>query len=352
MARGRDHGLRDYFIRRLLLMIPTLIGVTVLVFFLCQFVPGGPIDQYRMQIASGQMSETGSSGGSNGSMASTQNISEKNLQSLKEYYGFDKPLPQRYLEYLGNLLKLDLGTSFRFSVPVTEVIKGRLPVSIYYGLITTILTYAFCIPLGLLKAIRHKTWVDNSTSILVFIGYGIPNFALGAVLLTFLSAKLGWFPLGGFKSQNFDSFSTWGQIIDLVHHSILPLICYMIGSFAFLTMLMKNSLMENMSADYVKTALANGLTWRRAVFVHALRNSLIPLATSFGNNIALILTGSLLIERVFNIQGMGLLFFEAIQARDYPVVMGLTVIGAALLVLGNLLSDVCVATVDPRVRFK
>lgn len=152
---------------------------------------------------------------------------------------------------------------------------------------------------------------------------------------------------GGFESMTFG-----GKVKDLFNHSFLPLICYLIGSFAFMTMLMKNSLLENMSADYVKTALAKGMTWKRAVFVHAFRNSLIPLATSFGNIISLVLAGSLLIERVFNIQGMGLLFFEAIQARDYPVVMGITAINAILLLLGNLLSDMCVAFVDPRVRFK
>lgn len=348
MALSRERGLQIYILRRLALMIPTFIGVTVLVFFLTQLVPGGPIDQLRMQLASGTGIGEAGSGAGQGSMVT---MSEADLASLNEYYGFDKPIHQRYANYMGNLLRLDLGTSFRYSIPASEIIFQRLPVSLYYGLVTTILTYAFCIPLGILKAIRHRTFLDNTTSFFIFLGFAVPNFALGAVLLSVLSVQLGWFPLGGFRGENFSELGTWGKAKDLAYHSILPLICYMVGSFAVLTMLMKNSLLENMGADYVKAALSRGMTWPRAVFVHAFRNSLIPLATGFGNNISLLLAGSLLIERVFNIQGMGLLFFEAIQARDYPVVMGLTVIGAVLLLLGNLLSDICVALVDPRVRF-
>lgn len=333
----------------MILMVPTIIGVTFAVFLLVQFVPGGPIDQFRMEMMGGAAGEAGATAVAG---ASSQNIAETHLQSLKEYYGFDKPFAVRYLQYVGNLFTLDLGRSFRYGMDVEKIIGLRLPVSIYYGLITTILTYSLCIPLGMIKAVRHKTFLDNASSVLIFIGYAIPNFALGAVLLTVFSVRYEIFPLGGFKGDDFSDLNLWGKALDLIHHSILPLICYMIGSFAFMTLLMKNSLMENMSADYVKTALASGLSWRRAVFVHALRNSLIPLATTFGHNISLILTGSLLIERVFNIQGMGLLFFEAIQQRDYPVVMGITVIGAVLLLVGNLLSDVCVALVDPRVRFR
>ncbi|MEO8377530.1 MAG: ABC transporter permease subunit, partial [Candidatus Sumerlaeota bacterium] len=223
---------------------------------------------------------------------------------------------------------------------------------IYYGIVTTILTYGICIPLGMVKAIRHRGVVDNLTSVVIFVGYALPGYALGVVLVALFAVKHNVFPISGFASDNYDMLSSWGKLKDIVWHSVLPLVCYMVGSFAMMTMLMKNSLMENMSADYVRTFLAMGLTPRRAVFVHAFRNSLIPMATSFGNNIALILTGSLLIERVFNIQGMGLLFFESIQARDYPVVMALTVISTVLLLAGNLLSDICVALTDPRVRFQ
>ncbi len=349
MASSSGKGLRNYIVRRLLLMIPTMLGVTLLVFLLCQLVPGGPIDQFRMSLMSGG---EGESGAVSTAGQSTSDISESNLQTLKEYYGFDKPIHIRYFDYLINLAQLDLGKSFRYSIPVIDIIKLRLPISLYYGIITTILTYAICIPLGMLKAVRHRMMIDNVSSLFIFIGYAVPNFALGAVLLNLLAVRYDIFPLGGFNSDNFEDLSFWEKSKDLVYHSILPLICYMIGSLAIMTMLLKNSLLENMGADFVKTALASGLSPRRAIFVHAFRNSLIPLATSFGRNVLLILTGSLLIERVFNIQGIGLLFFESIQARDYPVVMGLTVISAALLLIGNLLSDLCVAFVDPRVRFQ
>jgi microcin C transport system permease protein len=330
-------------------MVPTFFGVTLLVFLLCQFVPGGPIDQIRMT-AAGAM--TGGEAGGGSSRVGGVRFTEADLAALTAYYGFDKHPVVAYVEYVKKLVTLDLGRSFRYTKPVTEVIAQRFPVSIYYGLITTILTYAICIPLGILKAIRHRTWLDNGSSVLIFIGYAVPNFALGALLLSLFAVKYNFFPLGGFKGMEFETLSTWEKAKDLVWHSILPLICLMSGSFALMTMLVKNSLIDNMAADYVRTAMASGLPWRRAIIGHALRNSLIPLATSFGNVIGILLAGSLLVERVFNIQGMGLLFFESIEARDYPVVMGLTAISAMLLLLGNLLSDLCVAAVDPRVRFQ
>jgi microcin C transport system permease protein len=331
-------------------MIPTFIGITFLTFLLTQFVPGGQIDQLRMALAgAGAAGEMGAIGGD----ARVQlDIPEDQLDRLREYYGFDRPLLVAYGTWLLDVLRLNLGDSFRYNEPVTRVIADRLPVSIYYGLITAFFTYGICIPLGILKAIRHRTSVDNITSALIFLGYAIPGFALGAVLSNLLAVRFELFPLGGFTSPNFSEMSTFRQILDLAWHSALPLVAYLAGSFAVMTMLMKNSLIENMSADYVKTALAKGLTWRRAVFVHALRNSLIPMATSVGSLLGIFLTGSFLIERVFNIPGVGLLAFEAIQARDFPVVMGFLVISSVILMLGNLVSDLAVATVDPRVRFE
>jgi len=348
-ALSRGHALRNYVIKRLLLMVPTLLGITVVTFAITQFVPGGPIDQWRMRLAGGEAGETT---GARAVKGPQLEIPDAQLKVLEEYYGFDKPIPLRYWAWLKHLLMADLGDSFRYTMPVIKIIGQRLPVSIYYGVITTILVYGICIPLGIVKAIKHRKFIDNTTSVAIFLGYAIPSYALGAVLLVLFAVKRDWFPLGGFVSQDFGQLSTWGKTKDVVWHSVLPLIAYMVGSFAIMTMLMKNSLLENMSADYVKTALAKGLTWPRAVFVHALRNSLIPLATSFGHNISLILTGSLFIERVFNIPGIGLLVFESIQARDYPVVLGMIVVGSVLLLVGNLLSDLCVATVDPRVRFE
>src|SRR5436305_202820 len=187
---------------------------------------------------------------------------------------------------------------------------------------------------------------------ITFVTFLLTQFVPGGVLVNIFAVRYRIFPLEGFSSPNIASMTFPGQVGDVIWHSVLPLIAYLASAFAIETMLMKNSLMENMSADYVRTALAKGLTWRRAVFVHALRNSLIPMATSIGGLLGIFLTGSVLIERVFNIQGMGLLGFEAIQSRDFPVVMGFLVISSLILMLGNLVSDLAVAAVDPRVRFE
>jgi microcin C transport system permease protein len=348
-VKSRGEALRDYVLRRFLLMIPTFIGITFVTFLLCQFVPGGQIDQLRLQLAgAGGGGEIAAGSGSRVQL----DIPDDQLQQLREYYGFDKPLLVAYGLWLGKTVQLDLGESFRYNEPVLRVIADRLPISIYYGLITAFFTFAICIPLGIVKAIRHRTAVDNLSSVLIFVGYAIPGFALGAVLVNLLAVQIQVFPLGGFESPGAAALPFFARITDVVWHSVLPLTAYLVSAFAIETMLMKNSLMENMSADYVRTALAKGLSWRRAVFVHALRNSLIPMATSIGSLLGIFLTGSVLIERVFNIQGVGLLFFEAIQTRDFPVVMGFLVISSAILMLGNLLSDLAVAFVDPRVRFE
>ena len=349
--KSRGEALRDYVIRRLLLMVPTFLGITFFTFLLCQFVPGGQIDQLRMAMAGA--GGGGEAGGGGGGDARVQlDIPEEQLERLREYYGFDRPLLVAYGAWLFDTVRLDLGDSFRYNEPVTRVIADRLPVSIYYGIVTALFTYGICIPLGILKAIKHRTRVDHLTSILIFVGYAVPGFALGAVMSNLLSVQWEVFPLGGFQSAGAEGLSLSASFLDIAWHSVLPLIAYLAGSFAVTTMLMKNSLIENMSADYVKTALAKGLNWRRAVFVHALRNSLIPMATSIGGLLGIFLTGSFLIERVFNIQGVGLLGFEAIQTRDFPVVLGFLVISSAVLMLGNLVSDLAVALVDPRVRFE
>jgi len=215
-----------------------------------------------------------------------------------------------------------------------------------------ILTYSICIPLGILKAIKHKTFMDNSSSIVVFIGYAIPNYVIAIILLITFSSWLDLFPLGGFTGDNFSDLGFWGKIWDIMYHAILPLASYMAGSFAVMTFMMKNTLMDHLASDFVRTAIAKGLTFKQAIFKHALRNSLIPLATHFGNNISLILMGSYLVEKIFNIDGMGLLGLESVIERDYPVVMGILVISSLLFLIGNILSDICVAIVDPRVKFE
>lgn len=339
--------MRDYFLRRLILVVPTLLGITIIVFIVTRLVPGGPLERAIMEAqqldaASGFSSQAAGQG-----MA----ISEAQLQKLKEYYGFDKPVLQSYVEWLGKVLRGDLGMSYRYSEPVWDVISDRFPVSIYYGLVTLVLTYAVCIPLGILKAIKHRTVLDNATSIIIFIGYAIPGYALGSLLLLYFSVRLDWFPMGGFVSYDFQDKSLTGKVSDLLQHSVLPLTCYMVGSFALVTMLLKNHLMDNLAADYIRTAIAKGVSFRQAVTRHAIRNSLIPIATTFGQNITLLVSGSFLIETIFDIDGFGLLGLTATLDRDYPVVMGVVLLSSLLLLIGNILSDFLVALVDPRIRF-
>lgn len=339
--------MRDYFLRRILLVVPTLIGVTIIVFAITRLVPGGPLERAIMETQQMSMAGGGSQMAGQG-MA----ISEAQLDRLREYYGFDKPVLQSYLQWLGKVVRGDLGSSYRYNEPVWDVINERFPVSLYYGLVTLIITYAACIPLGILKAIRHRTVVDNVSSILIFIGYAIPGYALGSLLILFFSVRLEWFPMGGFVSYDFGDLGLGQQLLDLLRHSVLPLTCYLVGSFALVTLLLKNHLMDNLAADYIRTAVAKGVSFRRSVTHHAVRNSLIPIATTFGQNITLLVSGSFLIETIFDIDGFGLLGLTAILDRDYPVVMGVVLLASLLLLIGNILSDVLVALVDPRIRFQ
>lgn len=339
-----------YFIRRFLLIIPTFIGITIMVFTITRFVPGGPIERIIAQARQMQVMEGGRTMGPS-SEDQTQPLSEEQIEELKRYYGFDKPVLVSYFQWLGKVMTGDLGVSTRYYDPVWHMIRDRIPISLYFGIISLILVYGICIPLGIGKAIKHKSAFDNSTSIIVFMGYAIPGWVVGVMMLVFFASHWEIFPLGGIVSDDFEDFTLFGKVLDLVWHTILPLIAYVLGSFTVMTFLMKNTLMDNLASDYVRTAIAKGLPFRKAVFKHALRNSLIPIATSFGNNISVILTGSFLIEKVFNINGMGLLGYESVIERDYPVVMGILVISSLLFMIGNILSDICVAIVDPRVKF-
>lgn len=337
-----------YFIRRLLLVIPTFIGVTLLVFAITRFVPGGPVDEILQQ-----MQLAGSEGtAQTGNAVGGETLSEEQINHLKSFYGLDKPLFSAYIDWMGKVLQLDLGVSSRFQDPVLDLIKDRLPISLFYGITTLIIIYGICIPLGIAKAMRHNTAFDNVSSILVFVGYAVPGYVLGILLLNILAYRFDFFPMGGFVSDDFETLSISGKIADVFSHAVLPLIAYVAGGFAMTTLLMKNALMENLSADYMKTAVAKGLSFRQAVFRHALRNSLVPIATGFGGILGVVLTGSFLIESIFNIDGIGLLGYEAVVKRDYPVVMGILVISSLLYLLGNILSDFCVALVDPRVKFE
>ncbi len=262
--------------------------------------------------------------------------------------------PYRAVAYktkFSGLLQGDLGRSSTYQDKVSDMILQRVPIAVYFGLLSTIIIYSICIPLGIVKAIKHRTFLDNSTSVVVFVGYSIPGFALGALLLVYLGARLGAFPLFGLTSPGWEDLSLWNKITDLAHHTVLPLSCYIVGGFAYTTMMMKNNLMDNLAADYVRTAVAKGVSFRSAVFKHAFRNSFIPIATSLGGLITMFVGGSMLVEQVFDIQGFGLLQFQAISNRDGNVIMGTLTIAAFLMIIGNILSDFIVAMVDPRIKF-
>jgi microcin C transport system permease protein len=338
--------MRDYFIRRAFLIIPTLLGITVLVFMVTRFVPGGPLERAIMEAQQASISDVTRRSSGQG-MA----LSEEQLQQLKEYYGFDRPWYESYALWVGKVVRGDLGTSYRYNEPVWDVISERFPISLFYGLVSLVITYLVCIPLGVVKAIGHRSTMDNITSVIVFMGYAVPGYVLGALLLLFFAVEVDWFPMGGFTSYNFGELSAGDKVLDVLHHAVLPLTCYLVGSFAVTTMLMKNNLMDNLAADYVRTAVAKGVPFNRAVSGHALRNSLIPIATTFGQNITLLVGGSFLIESIFDIDGFGLLGLTSIFDRDYPVVMGIVLLASLLLLIGNILSDMLVALVDPRVRF-
>jgi len=255
------------------------------------------------------------------------------------------------------VLQGDFRNSRKFQDPVMSMIGDKIPISLYFGILSAIITYGVCIPLGILKAIKHRTFVDNFSSILIFLGYSIPGFALGAIMLTYFGVEKQIFPLFGLLSPEYESLSfmerlsNWGAIKDLFMHTVLPLICYVIGGFAVTTMMMKNNLMDNLAADYVRTAMAKGVPFKKAVFRHAFRNSMIPIATGLGGLISVFVAGSMLVEKVFDIDGFGLMQFNAVLAGDMPLIMGTLTFSAFLMLLGNILSDLIVAMIDPRIKF-
>jgi len=448
--------MKAYFIRRLLLLPITLLGITAIVFMITRVAPGGPMEQLLMQKTSDGGKESGVNKNAGG-------LSDDDIEAMEEEYGIDKKAPYAYFQWLGvlprenliskaefkssygvvkldgererlrivakgegqvievirdgdelekaeylesnkslsdsgwevrletprdrklrkearaegvevdeanyvhrvvlfkpsysGIIQGDFRTSRKYQDSVVSMIGDKVPISLYFGVLSSIIIYGICIPLGIVKAIKHRTFIDNISSILIFIGYSIPGFALGAILLTYLGVEKQMFPLFGLISPEYDSLSfmelltSWEAIKDLMWHTVLPLLCYVIGGFAMMTMMMKNNLMDNLAADYVRTAMAKGVPFRKAVFGHAFRNSMIPIATGLGSLITIFVGGSMLIEKVFDIDGFGLMQFHAVLEKDMPLIMGTLTISAFLMLLGNILSDFIVALIDPRIKF-
>jgi microcin C transport system permease protein len=340
----------EYIIRRLLVMLPTLFGVTLIVFVIINLAPGSPIEQKIQQLRFGGMGQTSAASGTSGKESA---VSEEVIEALKKQYGFDKPLHTRYFIWLKNLGSLDFGESFTYEEPVMDVIISKFPVSLQFGIISIILTYLVCIPLGVWKAIKNGSKMDYFSSFIIFAMYSIPGFMLAILLIVFFAGGrfFAWFPVGELYADNYDMLSSWGQFTNRVHHFILPLISYMIGSFTILTMLQKNSLLDEIKKDYIRTARAKGLPESVVYLKHALRNALIPIVTGLGGFLTIFFAGSLLIETIFNLDGMGKLGYQSILSRDYNVIMGLVFIQSVLMLIGNLLSDLAYVLVDPRIDF-
>ena len=338
--------MKTYILRRLLLMIPTLVGISLVCFILIQLIPGGPVEE----LVSRAQSAAAMRGGADASKA----LSPEQIAQIQAYFGFDKPAWQRYLQWLWNVLHLDFGTSYTYGAPVFEVIASRFPVSLFFGLTSFFISYLVCIPLGLWKAVRHGSRLDSLSSGIIFSGYVMPGYALGILLIIFLAggSYLDLFPMGGLTSDEFEDLSFTGKIFDLLHHLALPMFCYIISEFAFLTFLMKNSVLEELGKDYMRTALAKGLSFKEALFRHALRNALIPVATRLSEIFTLMFAGALLIEKVFDIDGMGRLYYNSMVNRDYNVVLGIIFLSSLMALLGRLFSDILYTFVDPRIRFR
>jgi len=341
-----------YILKRLLLMIPTLLGILLVSFVIIQFVPGGPVEQMLEELRgrgiAGEVASTG------GGYRGAQGVDAARLKEIRELYGFDKPAWERFLDMVVRYAQFDLGTSYFHHKTVWDLMIEKLPVSISLGLWSFLLVYAVSIPLGIAKAIRHGSRFDLWTSAAILVGYAVPGFVLGVALLVLFGGGsfLQWFPLRGLVSDNWASLSLAGKILDYFWHLTLPLICLVLGSFAVTTMLTKNTFLEEIRRQYVLTARAKGLSERRVLYRHVFRNALIPLVTGFpAAFVGAFFAGSLLIETLFSLDGLGLLSYEAVMRRDYPVVLGSLYFFSLLALVTKLITDLMYVWVDPRVKF-
>jgi microcin C transport system permease protein len=339
-----------YIAKRILLMLPTLFGVIAITFAVIQFVPGGPVEQALMELRKGQIA-----GGGASDYRGRQGVDAERVKEIQALYGFDKPPMERFWQMLKGFLTFDLGQSFYHHKDVWELVKSKLPVSISLGLWTFFLTYLISIPLGVAKAVREGSRFDVATSMLVLVGYSIPGFVLGVFLLVMFGGGsfLQWFPLRGLTSDDWESMSVVGKVIDYLWHITLPVTASVAGSFAVMTMLTKNTFLEEIRKQYVLTARAKGLDERKVLYKHVFRNALIPLVTGFpAAFIGAFFAGSLLIETLFSLDGLGLLSYESVVRRDYPVVMGTLYLFTLIGLVVKLLGDLCYVWADPRVQFE
>jgi len=343
-----------YIFKRLLLMIPTLLGVLLITFAVTQFVPGGPVEQLVHQLQHGGREGGEASAGAEGMYRGAQGLDEERLAEIRAFYGFDKPAWERFIGMVGNYLTFNLGDSYFQHQSVLSLMAEKMPVSISLGLWTFLITYLVSIPLGVRKAVRDGTPFDMWTTTVLLVGYAIPGFMLGLFLLVLFGGGSFWdvFPLRGLVSDNWDELSWPARIADYLWHMILPVTAMVIGQFAVMTLLTKNSFLEEIRKQYVLTARAKGLAENKVLYGHVFRNAVIPLITGFpAAFIGAFFTGSLLIETLFSLDGLGLLSYEAVLQRDYPVVLGTLYIYTLLGLVAKLLTDLTYVWVDPRIQF-
>ncbi|HEU0220966.1 MAG TPA: microcin C ABC transporter permease YejB [Paracoccaceae bacterium] len=352
-----------YILRRLLLMIPTLFGIMLVNFALVQFVPGGPIEQILSQLQEGgAVTDRITGGGQEIATAAAdagyqggKGLPPDFLKDLERQFGFDKPAHERFLQMLASYATFDFGQSYFRSVSVIDLVLEKLPVSISLGLWSTLIAYLVSIPLGIRKAVRDGSQFDVWTSGVVIAAYSIPGFLFAILLLVFFAggSYYQWFPLRGLSSDNWEELSLFGKIADYFWHIALPVTAYTIGAFATLTLLTKNSFLDEIRKQYVVTARAKGLSEGRVLYGHVFRNAMLIVIAGFpGLFLAVFFSGSLIIETIFSLDGLGRLGFESVVRRDYPVVFGTLYVFGLLGLFVNLLSDMTYVLVDPRIDFE
>lgn len=330
--------MRAYLVKRLLQMIPTLLGITFITFCIIQLAPGNPA-MLKLQMASqGEMADTA--------------YARQIIEQTKKLYGLDKPLPVQYMLWVKRVLTLDFGTSFKDHRNVMDKIAERLPITIQINLISIFLVYFIAIPFGVYSATHPDTFADKVLTLLFFFLYSLPNFWVAVLLIMLFGGGDFWdvFPIYGISSVNTENWPLWRQILDRLHHLVLPVACLTYGGFAYLSRLTRAELLEVIREDYVRTARAKGLSERVVIFKHAFRNGLLPIVTLLAFLLPAMFGGSVIIESIFSIPGMGQLGFEAVLSRDYPVIMAITTISALLTLVGLMLSDVLYAVLDPRIQ--
>ncbi len=319
-----------YLLRRLLMMVPLLIGITLISFTVIHLAPGEPTDMQT------QMNPQASS----------------DLQAkLHKQYGLDKPLPEQYLLWLSRLVRLDFGESFaQDNRPVLGKITERLPVTILLNVLSLVVILTVALPLGVISAVRRNSFFDRATTVLVFVGFAMPSFWLALLMMDWLGVRLGVLPVSGLKSLGYEYMSLSEQLLDRIAHLVIPVFIAAIGGLAGFSRYMRSNMLDVIRQDYIMTARAKGLSERVVIYKHALRNALLPVITILGLSVPGLIGGSVIFETIFAIPGMGKLFYDGVMMRDYPLIMGVLVIGAVLTLVGNLLADVSYALADPRIR--